>query len=163
MCVCLCGLACVCVLPPLPPAGLAQRIVKGDVPSSLRECHVVSLDLGALMAGATMRGGVCACACECVFVSVCGSVRACVCVSVRLCVRVCWGTCPCGSGVRVAWLGVCVCVRCVCLCVRVTLYARVCLVYAGMGVCARVRGSVWAGARPNVCVCVFPPQNLRSD
>ena len=36
--------------------GLAQRIIKGDVPSTLQECHVISLDLGALMAGATMRG-----------------------------------------------------------------------------------------------------------
>jgi ATP-dependent Clp protease ATP-binding subunit ClpB len=30
--------------------------VKGDVPSTLSDCHVISLDLGALMAGASMRG-----------------------------------------------------------------------------------------------------------
>ena len=32
--------------------GLAQRIVAGDVPSSLKDREIVSLDLGAMMAGA---------------------------------------------------------------------------------------------------------------
>ncbi|MDZ4180574.1 MAG: ATP-dependent chaperone ClpB [Coriobacteriia bacterium] len=36
--------------------GLAQRIVDGDVPSSLRDKDVVSLDLGAMVAGAKYRG-----------------------------------------------------------------------------------------------------------
>ena len=36
--------------------GLAQRIVRGDVPEGLREKRVVSLDLGALVAGAKYRG-----------------------------------------------------------------------------------------------------------
>ena len=36
--------------------GLAQRIVKGDVPSSLRDKKVVALDMGALVAGAKYRG-----------------------------------------------------------------------------------------------------------
>ena len=36
--------------------GLAQRIVRGDVPQSLRECTVFSLDLGALVAGTKLRG-----------------------------------------------------------------------------------------------------------
>lgn len=36
--------------------GLAQRIVKGDVPESLKGCRLVSLDMGALVAGAKYRG-----------------------------------------------------------------------------------------------------------
>jgi ATP-dependent Clp protease ATP-binding subunit ClpB len=36
--------------------GLAQRIVRGDVPLSLHERRVVALDMGALVAGAKFRG-----------------------------------------------------------------------------------------------------------
>jgi len=36
--------------------GLAQRIVNGDVPETLRETQLMSLDLGALIAGAKYRG-----------------------------------------------------------------------------------------------------------
>ncbi|KAL3748581.1 hypothetical protein ACJRO7_009765 [Eucalyptus globulus] len=36
--------------------GLAQRIVKGDVPSNLADVRVVALDMGALVAGTMYRG-----------------------------------------------------------------------------------------------------------
>jgi ATP-dependent Clp protease ATP-binding subunit ClpB len=36
--------------------GLAQRIVAGDVPDSLKGCRVLSLDLASLLAGAKYRG-----------------------------------------------------------------------------------------------------------
>jgi ATP-dependent Clp protease ATP-binding subunit ClpB len=36
--------------------GLAQRIVRGDVPEGLRDKRVVALDMGALVAGAKYRG-----------------------------------------------------------------------------------------------------------
>lgn len=36
--------------------GIAQRMVAGDVPDSLQNCRLIGLDLGALVAGATMRG-----------------------------------------------------------------------------------------------------------
>ena len=36
--------------------GIAQRMVDGDVPDSLKNCKLVGLDLGALVAGASMRG-----------------------------------------------------------------------------------------------------------
>ena len=36
--------------------GLAQRIVKGDVPDNLKDKHIFSLDMGALVAGAKYRG-----------------------------------------------------------------------------------------------------------
>ena len=36
--------------------GLAQRIVAGDVPNSLKDRDIIALDLGAMMAGAKYRG-----------------------------------------------------------------------------------------------------------
>ena len=36
--------------------GLAQRIVRGDVPKSLQDKTIFSLDMGALVAGAKYRG-----------------------------------------------------------------------------------------------------------
>src|SRR5215211_3964094 len=36
--------------------GLAQRIVNGDVPDTLKDRRLLSLDLGALLAGAKYRG-----------------------------------------------------------------------------------------------------------
>jgi ATP-dependent Clp protease ATP-binding subunit ClpB len=36
--------------------GLAQRIIRGDVPESLKNKRIVSLDMGALIAGAKYRG-----------------------------------------------------------------------------------------------------------
>ena len=36
--------------------GLAQRIIRGDVPEGLREKRIVALDMGALVAGAKYRG-----------------------------------------------------------------------------------------------------------
>src|SRR4051812_13473189 len=36
--------------------GLAQRIVSGDIPESLRDRRVIALDIGALLAGAKYRG-----------------------------------------------------------------------------------------------------------
>ncbi|MDE6199036.1 MAG: ATP-dependent chaperone ClpB, partial [Muribaculaceae bacterium] len=36
--------------------GLAQRIVRGDVPENLRSKHIFSLDMGALVAGAKYKG-----------------------------------------------------------------------------------------------------------
>ena len=37
--------------------GLAQKIVKGDVPETLKGKQIYSLDLGALVAGSRYRGG----------------------------------------------------------------------------------------------------------
>lgn len=36
--------------------GLAQRIVKGDIPDNLRGTRIVALDMGALVAGTKFRG-----------------------------------------------------------------------------------------------------------
>ena len=36
--------------------GLAQRIVKGDVPENLKGCQIFSLDMGSLIAGASKQG-----------------------------------------------------------------------------------------------------------
>lgn len=36
--------------------GIAQRMVSGDVPDTLKQCKLIGLDLGALVAGASMRG-----------------------------------------------------------------------------------------------------------
>lgn len=36
--------------------GLAQRIIRGDVPEQLKSCRIFSLDMGALVAGAKYRG-----------------------------------------------------------------------------------------------------------
>lgn len=36
--------------------GLAQRIISGDVPENLKDKEIISLDLGALLAGAKFRG-----------------------------------------------------------------------------------------------------------
>ncbi len=36
--------------------GLAQRMVAGDIPDNLKGCRLISLDLGALVAGAKFRG-----------------------------------------------------------------------------------------------------------
>ena len=36
--------------------GLAQRIIKGDVPESLKQKRLIVLDMGALVAGAKFRG-----------------------------------------------------------------------------------------------------------
>jgi ATP-dependent Clp protease ATP-binding subunit ClpB len=36
--------------------GLAQRIAIGDIPENLKKCKLISLDLGALIAGAKFRG-----------------------------------------------------------------------------------------------------------
>ena len=48
---------CVYAMPEVAsPAGLAQRITTGDVPSSLQDRTLMSLDMGALIAGAKYRG-----------------------------------------------------------------------------------------------------------
>src|SRR4029450_8875554 len=36
--------------------GLAQRIIKGDVPEGLKDKRLMALDLGAMVAGAKYRG-----------------------------------------------------------------------------------------------------------
>ena len=51
---------CFCAMPDpkycILNAGLAQRINTGDVPSSLQDRALMSLDMGALIAGAKYRG-----------------------------------------------------------------------------------------------------------
>ena len=49
VCVLCCALQTACV------EGLAQRIARGDVPDSLRQCRLIALDMGALVAGAKYR------------------------------------------------------------------------------------------------------------
>lgn len=36
--------------------GLARRVVEGDVPAALQSCRIISLDMGALVAGSSYRG-----------------------------------------------------------------------------------------------------------
>lgn len=36
--------------------GIAQRMYAGDVPDTLKECRLIGLDMGALIAGASYRG-----------------------------------------------------------------------------------------------------------
>jgi len=36
--------------------GIAQRMITGDVPDILKDCKLIGLDMGALVAGSTMRG-----------------------------------------------------------------------------------------------------------
>jgi len=36
--------------------GIAQRIVRGDIPENLKEKRIISLDMGALVAGSKFRG-----------------------------------------------------------------------------------------------------------
>ena len=36
--------------------GLAQRVIRGDVPKNLLGTHIISLDMGSLLAGAKFRG-----------------------------------------------------------------------------------------------------------
>jgi len=36
--------------------GIAQRMITGDVPDSLKNCKLIGLDMGALIAGASLRG-----------------------------------------------------------------------------------------------------------
>jgi ATP-dependent Clp protease ATP-binding subunit ClpB len=36
--------------------GIAQRMYAGDVPDTLKECKLIGLDMGALIAGASYRG-----------------------------------------------------------------------------------------------------------
>jgi ATP-dependent Clp protease ATP-binding subunit ClpA len=35
--------------------GIAQRMYAGDVPDTLKECKLIALDMGALIAGASYR------------------------------------------------------------------------------------------------------------
>lgn len=36
--------------------GIAQRIVRGDIPSNLSDVRIIALDMGSLIAGAKFRG-----------------------------------------------------------------------------------------------------------